>query len=452
VKRAIGGMLVAVAILGWPAGLRAQDAHYWSQQYGTRAELLGGAVVGTVLDLASTYYNPGALALMKDPSVLLSAKALEYRRISLRDGDGESLGFEDDRFGPTPSLFTTLIPLTLDRIAFSVFTRETFEVNTSARVQQPLVNRPGTAALEYHVDYDVSDTWFGATWARPLRPGLGFGVTPYLAVRSQRNRQESFTQAETDSGGAIASFIDDYRYTHYRLLMKAGVSWLAEPWSAGLAVTTPSLGLGFLSGGEAFFRRAVVGVDLDRDGNEDDFLAFSPTADLGSEFHSPLSIAGGFAYRFPTTVLYVSGEWFDAVGEFSALDVDDLPSQFPGVSLTRRLLYEAQSVRNVGIGIEHTLAAGWQVYGSFTTDFSATTDRLNTNHMLAAWDLYHLTGGAALKIHGLDLTGGIAYAFGESDVKEPAVFEGDRLLGGIPPELAMRYRQLKFIVGFAFTI
>jgi hypothetical protein len=26
------------------------------------------------------------------------------------------------------------------------------------------------------------------------------------------------------------------------------------------------------------------------------------------------------------------------------------------------------------------------------------------------------------------------------------------LLGGIPPELSMRYRQLKFIVGFAFTI
>ena len=450
-KRAIGGILVSVAILGWPAELLAQDAHYWSQQYGTRAELLGGAVVGSVLDLASTYYNPGALALMKDPSVLLSAKAFEYRRIALRDGDGESLGFEDDHFGPTPSLFTTLIPLTRDRLAFSVFTRETFEVNTSARVERPLLSG-ADAAFEYHIDYDVSDTWFGVTWARPIRPGLGIGGTPYLAVRSQRNRQESFTQAETDSGAAIASFIDDYRYTHYRLLMKAGVSWLAEPWSAGLTVTTPSLGLGFISGGEAFFERAIVGADLDGDGNEDDFLAFSPTADLASEFHSPLSIAAGFAYRFPTSVIYVSGEWFNSVSEFSALDVDDLPSQIPGVSLTRRLLYEAQSVRNIGVGVEHTFEAGWQLYGSFTTDFSATTDRLNTNHMLAAWDLYHLSGGAAIKISGLDLTGGLAYAFGDSDVKEPAVFEGDRVLGGIPPEMSMRYRQLKFIVGFAFTL
>ena len=249
-KRAIGWALVPVMALCWPVGLEAQDAHYWSQQYGTRAELLGGAVVGSILDLASTYYNPGALALMQDPSVLLSAKAFETRRISLLDADGNTAGFEDARTGLSPSLFTTLIPLAQRRIAFSVFTRETFKVNTSARVEQALATEPGTVAAEYHVDYDLSDTWFGVTWARPIRPGLGFGVTPYLAVRSQRNRQEAFVQTESDSGAAVGMFIDDYRYTNYRLLMKAGVSWLEEPWSAGLTVTTPSLGLGFLGEGK----------------------------------------------------------------------------------------------------------------------------------------------------------------------------------------------------------
>ena len=47
-----GGALVAA-----PAA--AQDAHYWSQQYGTRSELLSGAVVGSPQDLSTTFYNPG---------------------------------------------------------------------------------------------------------------------------------------------------------------------------------------------------------------------------------------------------------------------------------------------------------------------------------------------------------------------------------------------------------
>ena len=35
----ISSMVVAVA----PPAAHAQDSHYWSQQYGTRSELLGGA-------------------------------------------------------------------------------------------------------------------------------------------------------------------------------------------------------------------------------------------------------------------------------------------------------------------------------------------------------------------------------------------------------------------------
>jgi len=31
-------------------GARAQDTHYWNIQYGTRATLLGGAVIGSVSD------------------------------------------------------------------------------------------------------------------------------------------------------------------------------------------------------------------------------------------------------------------------------------------------------------------------------------------------------------------------------------------------------------------
>ena len=75
-------ILVTAASAIASAGASGQDAHYWSQQYGTKSTLLGGAVIGSVDDLSATYYNPAALALVDDPSVLLSAQAFQYRKLT----------------------------------------------------------------------------------------------------------------------------------------------------------------------------------------------------------------------------------------------------------------------------------------------------------------------------------------------------------------------------------
>jgi len=55
----------------------AQDTHYWNLQHGTRSTLLGGAVIGSVTDMAATYYNPAALALFPAPEILLSGKVYQ---------------------------------------------------------------------------------------------------------------------------------------------------------------------------------------------------------------------------------------------------------------------------------------------------------------------------------------------------------------------------------------
>jgi hypothetical protein len=55
----------------------AQDSHYWYDQYGTRANLLGGCTVGSVRDLSATYYNPGSLAMNDEPALLLTSDAIE---------------------------------------------------------------------------------------------------------------------------------------------------------------------------------------------------------------------------------------------------------------------------------------------------------------------------------------------------------------------------------------
>ena len=66
----------------------AQDTHYWNLQYGTRSTLLGGAVIGSVSDMAATYYNPAALALFPTQEILLSGKVYQYSSLTLSNGTG----------------------------------------------------------------------------------------------------------------------------------------------------------------------------------------------------------------------------------------------------------------------------------------------------------------------------------------------------------------------------
>ena len=49
-----------------------QDSHYWTNQFGNRARLLGGAVIGSTDDLSAVYYNPGGLALVEKSEILLA--------------------------------------------------------------------------------------------------------------------------------------------------------------------------------------------------------------------------------------------------------------------------------------------------------------------------------------------------------------------------------------------
>ena len=68
----------------------AQDAHYWTEQYGNKSTLMSGSVVGSVDDLGAMYYNPARLALQDDPTFLISAKAYQNVSLKVKDGIGEA--------------------------------------------------------------------------------------------------------------------------------------------------------------------------------------------------------------------------------------------------------------------------------------------------------------------------------------------------------------------------
>src|SRR4030066_2580817 len=96
--------LAAFACLCLVSLARPQDSHYWTNHYGTRATLLGGAVIGSVLDLSGTYYNPGGMSLIEKPDTLMAVKVLQYPRVTLVGDAWENVPLNSHNPGPAPSL------------------------------------------------------------------------------------------------------------------------------------------------------------------------------------------------------------------------------------------------------------------------------------------------------------------------------------------------------------
>jgi hypothetical protein len=156
-----------------PGKLIAQDTQYWTQTYGTSSTLLGGVVIGSVLDLGATYYNPGNLSLTDDPNFLFSARVFEFTSITIDPATPEINDFGTTSFKPSPSFVVGNITaewLGKHRIAISLLTRQRFDLELKTRFDRSDENT--SLSNEFFLDEDLSDLWVGVTWSYPFEKKL----------------------------------------------------------------------------------------------------------------------------------------------------------------------------------------------------------------------------------------------------------------------------------------
>lgn len=425
----------------------AQDANYWSIAYGPVGQLLGGIVIGSARDLSATYYNPGGLILIEDPDFLISVEALEREKLRIKTtGSATSLDLSATRTGGAPSIVAGTAPWAGpgSRIAWSYLPR--FDMNFNANEHRTFEGGSGVLLTEAVLTQKLSESWFGATWAHGLGEGLGLGVTGYVAYRSYRYRREF--NAQQDSAGALgatALIVDNTRYSHYRLLAKIGAAMERGPLQLGLTVTTPSLGL--FGSGDIGFTRSVTGIDLDGDLDPDNYLARGYDDDLDADYSSAWAIGAGGSWLYQGTRLHLSAEWYRGVSS-EVLHTDPFS---PGQGLADIVLdldAEFDDVLNVGVGLEQQITPHTSLYGAFSFDPSALATPYDSRFAVAQWDLYHLTVGAATRIHGSRVTAGLGYTWGGTDEYDlyRRFYPQSPTLA--PVESDLRYSRLTLLIGF----
>lgn len=441
---------LASALL-FPSVAYAQDAHYWTNQYGTRAELLGGLVVGSVVDLSATYYNPGALARVSNPTLILTTDAWQLVAIKLDNAVGDDFDLTSTRFRTAPRIFAIQIPSreSNNKFAVSFLTRHDFQLDVKSGVASPRDSlTSGAAGTAFSGESSgaagLAEGWAGFTWARPLSRRVGLGATGYIALRSQRRRRQ-LTASLVDStltGTATIDF-DDLSYWNLRALAKVGLQFDLSPLRFGVTVTTPSLNL--FGEGETRINKSVINPDTLTGGLDGSKLEADVQKGISSTYKSPLSIAVGAEYDFGRTAVYVTGEWFNGVDRYAILDTEPFVGQTSGDTLSVDVVQELDPVINLGVGLEHSFPNNVEIYGAVFSDRTAF-DRQSTDPLsVATWDILHFTAGAGFQVESVDMTLGVSYGHGDGEAL-PVEFLGQQT------DITGTYRSLKLIFGLQLAI
>ena len=433
----------------------AQDAHYWTDQFGNRARLLGGAVVGSVRDLSATYYNPGSLALVPTAELLLAGNVLSYTRYEATTGPQQKK-LPSSTFGLSPSLFAGEVPKKVvgdNRIAYSFMTRQETEFRLQGRgslsgsdFDVPNLN---VLADNLQVEQDMSEHWFGVSYSRRATAHVGVGVTTYVAIRNQAIQTLNFATALGNGNRAgVAIQNRQFNYQNWALLWKIGVATQFEGWDLGVTVTTPRVG--FAGSGGTGYDSTAVGQDINQSGDALTEVATNTQMGISSDYESPFSIAVGGAYRIGATRLHLTGEWFAPIDRFVVLASQPFVGQTSGELIDTEITRALTDVFNVAVGVEHELSEKTTVYGSFTTDYSGVDPESAAPVPVADWDIYHIAGGATLSLGRSEFTVGAILARGESTASPIFVPIGETSLPG-QNEATLEYFRLSFILGFNFA-
>jgi hypothetical protein len=408
-------------------------------------------MVGSALDLSSSFYNPGAFSRMEDPSVLLTGSVFAIQTITVVDEDPNARSPESSNTGPSPSMVAGLLPLKWfgGRMGYSFLTRQQLDFRLLARdgVVVGLDEPADTLSIggETIFEQGMGESWGGVTWARNLDERFSLGTTLYGVYRSQRTRAQGLVQAFGGAGfSGAGTSVEEVDYWAARALAKFGVLANFTNLIVGLSVTTP--GLHVMGSGTAVTMRSITG-DVDYDGVPDGAARVSYVEDGDAEYRSPASMALGISYRFDALTLHATGEVFSAIDPYTVL-YSPAPATGPGVAgADVSYQHAAESVWNLGAGVEYRFSERSSLYGAFITDRSSFRKVEGVSVSVSDWDLHHLSGGFALAVGGTEVTLGMGYAWGKEALEPQQPTAGDLPPNVVPSEA--KYRRMKFIIGIA---
>src|SRR4051812_8431623 len=230
----------------------SQD-HYWSQQYGGQASLMGGtAVVGTS-DNSCIYYNPGAVGFIDSARITASTYVYGFEYTRLKNGAGTGLDFKSLRVNILPQLLAGSIPIKKVprlKLIYGTLTRGRTNVRFTTENQNQYEVIAGSPGLEYYtarVEFvnNSLEQWAGIGLSYKINDAWSVGFSTFGAYTHMEVRSTANVNADAVANGLpYTTTVNEYnsmRLNQMSHVFKLGAAARFNHVQLGMALTLPGI-------------------------------------------------------------------------------------------------------------------------------------------------------------------------------------------------------------------
>lgn len=451
--------LVSTALLLLFFSLRqsySQTHNYWTRSFNEESSLLSGAVVGGGSGPSAIYYNPASISEVKASKFSLNASLFSFNFIEIKNALGNGIDIGSSIAKVEPRFISYMLkPPKHQKWSFEVaiLNNENDRVEITTAVDEKmniLTDSPGddryTAFYQYQSKF--RDDWIGIGSSVHLSQRMIVGVSMFACIKTLSYSNSIDIQAYPlgdslqNGGGALnfyaAGYEENYflRFNDYRLLWKAGLLYKWKNISAGLTITTPSIGI-YSDGKRVQRKQQQTNITDPATGAPmPDYLVtdYQEKGNVTAGYKTPLSIAVGLTWEFKEgrRVLFLSAEYFNGIQPYRMVYAEESPllttENVPvGADDWLSWVNGAKPVCNIAVGYNWTLNDKLMLKAGFRTDFNYQKNfdfgqlsdlaRIRTINL----DLYYLTCGVSWEIFGQDIITGIQYSHGHSGGQKQAI-------------------------------
>ena len=448
-----------------------QDYHYWSEQYGGEASLLGGAALAGMGDNSSVFYNPAAMAFQHYTEKLsISANAYRLRYVTMKHGLGPERHINNFNMMINPQLIAGMINFKKAprfHLSYALLTKNSyhFKVNTQATfIDDILSSEVGDEYFvgNYEFENSLLDQWAGFGIAYQLSDHFSIGLSHFGIYRNYKyhNNIELSAFPLDTAYHHISEFRSSINFDYWNLtgIFKLGLILNYEKITIGLTGTSPTFGIAGSANAQRIFK--IVNLDFV---TNNDFAVIDRKEGMKTHHKYPGSIGVGINYTMSSKLAtYFSYEYFFSFDEYYVFSSTDNPVSYPELTEPEiehifgdapfiSFIESSKSVMNFGLGIRYKWNDKLSVLSGFRTDFNHNAlGNFEMGRVVAEsvnWDIYHFSLGVR-KEGKKALTTGVEFSFAPetktnafvnlSDPDENNTLLGDNQIGTTAKQFGLK--------------
>lgn len=462
----------------------AQDAHYWSSNYGPGVMLTPGSVIASNGDSGVLFYNPALLSHSNKGRIAFSsitANIYQLESIKIKDGTGTNMDLKSRSVRIVPQMLSGSISLGKKApvvVAYALINAPGLRAHASQRrdgrfnvLDDDYSPGPEFYTGDYIMENRVSNVTGLLSTGFRLTPRLSAGVSVEAQLHGQHYNtiyhSRALANRNIDSSPLPIVGSEGYylaTYSHLGLQFKAGLAYDAGRHHLGLMVSSPLVRL--WGSGTIVNDYMLTNIPVTDDIFYDQ-LASARQDKLPAKWKMPLSIAAGYSYDYGRGQLYMAAEYFFRVKEYNILTPRNDAFIRPDTGSNReftadlmRLLDARRAVVNVALGASYHLRPSVTAYCAFRTDMSYADrdirEAVSNVAYTARWNNLHCALGANFRQKKFNFRTGFLLAYGlthnyPQDINFDHPNE-DNLLLGEPGNVKARRFSLGFMLSYIHNL